>query len=307
MPPQKIIACCLIVFCSSILSNTSWGWGQRGHETVEEVALKLLPRNSFSELMLHNIDQVKFLAMVPDEEWKHGSKIPHPLEGQAHFFAFDFYSPRGGTIPTSINEFVQRYGHAAVLTNGTAPWRVQQMAVLLVNLLKEPKVPVKEVLTIAAILGHYVGDVGNPLHVSMDWDGQQIGRPGLHSFFETQTVDDMSDAELLPAVYKTAASMLHSIPNNIHPIDGAMGLAREGHVESIPLLAEAKKSGLNSELETAFHPIIIKTLANSTAMLAKIWNEAYVLAGSPVFETGSVGKVDVPKYVELNYISGDSK
>ena len=67
-------------------SIQSWGWGKKGHETVDEVAAHLLPRSSFSQLLLNNINAVKFLAMVPDMNWKHGANA-HPLEGQAHFFS----------------------------------------------------------------------------------------------------------------------------------------------------------------------------------------------------------------------------
>jgi len=298
------LACCLTVLCCTIPAVSSWGWGQRGHETVEVVALRLMPHNSFTELMLNNIDEVKFLSMVPDMHWKHGSKVPHPLEGQAHFFAFDYYSPGGGPVTTDINALIAKFGHAEVLKNGTAPWRMHQMAVLLANTLKKPNVSSAEVLQVASTMGHYVGDLGNPLHVSMDYDGVEIGRKGLHSFFETITVNAMDVMSLETAVAKAAQTILPKIPNDVRPIDGGMALAHQGHLEAITLLAAAKKLGLTKQLQVQEHPIIIRTLANSTAMLAKVWEEAYILAGSPVLKTGKLGQVGIPPYVELDYIQG---
>ena len=101
-------------------------------------------------------------------------------------------------------------------------------------------------------------------------------------------------------------SSCRKFPNNVRPIDGGMALAQEGRKEAIPLLNAAKQMGLTPALQNFSHPIIVRTLANSTAMLAKVWFEAYTLAGSPVLDTANVGKAPVPPYVPLDYIPGAS-
>ena len=106
----------------------------------------------------------------------------------------DAYAPRGGQIPKDIDALIKKFGTKNVLINGTAPWRMQQMAILLVTTLKRKDVSPVEVLQVAATLGHYVGDLGNPLHVTKDYDGQSIGENGLHSFFEGTSVNAIPDS-----------------------------------------------------------------------------------------------------------------
>jgi hypothetical protein len=286
-----------------VFSCHSFGWGTKGHETIEEVAIELMPANNLSRLLKHNLQEVKFLSMVPDLDWKHGHGY-NPLEAQAHFFQIDFYD-HGGRLQSDITAYIDRAGGPhTILKQGTAPWRVEQMSWLLVQTMKMKRLSPLEVLQIAATLGHYVGDVGNPLHVATDFDGIQIGQKGLHKFFETETVDEMPDERLLSAVDRAARPLLRELPNALRPIAGAFALAKTADFYSDKILKSAKRLGLTSELKVELKPIIVLTLAQSAAVLAKIWTQAYVLAGSPEFETENLGKVPVPQWVPITYIPG---
>src|SRR5262249_35674755 len=152
---------------------------------------------------------LRHLAMVPDFTWKHG-KVPHPLEGHTHFFEVDVYSKQG-PIPKDFNVLLQKFGRETILGSGSAPWRIREMAVLLVNAMKGPNPSPKQIMYIAATLGHYIGDVGQPLHVTEDYDGKEAGIPGIHSFFETASVKVIPDAELLTTVKAYAEKLLPQI------------------------------------------------------------------------------------------------
>jgi hypothetical protein len=289
-----------------LLITSSYGlaWGTKGHETIEIVAAHLMPQNPLSELLRRNMESVKFLSMTPDLAWKHGP-VPHPLEAGAHFFDFDFYSPRGGDLNPNISFYLERAGKPEVLAaKGTGPWRMEQMTVLLIQTLKKPRVGAREIIQVAATLGHYVGDMGNPLHVATDFNGAQIGERGLHAFFESDTVDTISFDVLVPEVTKEALLVLNRIPNAIRPVIGGFKLAEAAHAQSAIVLRDAKELGMTAEAQERFKPIIVKTLSLSAAVLAKIWNNAYELAGSPNIPTDEVGSVPVPDWVPVDYIPG---
>lgn len=295
---------CLLALLFVVSSSQCWGWGTKGHETVETAAVKLLPESNLSKVLKTNIKAVRFLSMAPDLSWKHGEH-PHHLEGEAHFFNFDFYSPRGGPLHPDINFYIDREGDPkAIVKAGTAPWRIEQITAVMVQVLKQPRVSEKQVVQIASALGHYVGDLGNPLHVAADYDGVGIGRPGLHKFFETETVESMPTQDLVVAVARAAGGILERMPDQVSVIGTSFTLAMAANENTKVVLADAKRLGLTPALQTKFKPIIINSMALSAAVLAKLWNAAYVAAGSPTIATSDLGQIPVPEWVPITYIRG---
>jgi hypothetical protein len=81
-------------------------------------------------------------------------------------------------------------------------------------------------------------------------------------------------------------------------------LAKTADFQADNVLGFAKKLGQTQALKVKYHPIIVQTLAQSAAVLAKIWTQAYILADNPDFETDNLGKVPVPEWVPITYIPG---
>jgi len=140
--------------------------------------------------------------------------------------------------------------------------------------------------------------------VSVDFDGNEVGAHGLHAFFETQTVNEIPDQELLASVGEAAKGIVTKIPDDIPPLDAAFILAQNGRMQAKVLLSDAKQLGLTPALAAKSKPIIVNTLAMSTAVLAKIWNEAYILAGAPSFSTENLGRIPIPNYLRIDYLKG---
>ena len=284
-----------------LIPSQSFGWGKDGHQNIEMVAVSLMPASPLTALLKNNMEAMKFLCMVPDFDWKHGQQ-PEPLEGQAHFFNLDFYLAGGSAVSKAFPDFYKKFDREVVLKNGTAPWRMNQLSVLLVQAMKRKIVDPIEVIQLAAILGHYTGDLSNSLHVAKDYDGDGVGVPGLHSFFESVTVKEIDPKELFDAVRAEALPSLSHIPNNVSPIDGAFNLAIYAHSKTAGLLADAKQYKLTPALQKIIKPLIIRTLANASAVLAKIWYEAWVVAGKPDIDTTNKGYIAVPPWVPMTYL-----
>lgn len=61
----------------------------------------------------------------------------------------------------------------------------------------------RQMLIAMGIMGHFVGDAGQPYHNSANYNGQKNGHVGIHSFYETELVDQIP-ASLQSEVYAAA-------------------------------------------------------------------------------------------------------
>ena len=82
--------------------------------------------------------------------------------------------------------------------------------------------------------------------------------------------------------------------------------ASRSHGQLATVISKAKKLGKTPEYSEAMIPTIEFALAVSTAMLAKIWNEAYVLAGSPELKVDDQGRVPIPAWVPIRLYVRDA-
>jgi hypothetical protein len=63
----------------------------------------------------------------------------------------------------------------------------------------------RQMLISMALMGHFVGDAGQPFHNTADYNGQQVGQAGIHSYYEAQLVDQIPSS-LQGEVYASATS-----------------------------------------------------------------------------------------------------
>jgi hypothetical protein len=292
-----------LILCLALsFSSVSWGWGKTAHEVIEVAAAQMMPPSPLARLLQNNLTSLQQMATVPDFYWKHGP-VPHPLEAQAHFFQYDFFFPNGEMAPTTdIATYLSQYGQQALLKNGTATWRMEEMAQELVRVLQRPQVSSAEVIQIAGTMGHYVGDLSQPLHCAIDYDGKIAGVPGIHAYFETKTVSDQFTPDELTNLVTDAATPLLNTMTDVSPIDAAFTLARGASADAPGLLKMGVRLKLTKEFQVKAKPLIVKSMSRSVAVLAKIWHQAWVMAGKPQFDTSDVGQVSNPDWVPVSYI-----
>lgn len=100
---------------------------------------------------------------------------------------------------------------------GTAPWRSQQFYSLYANsLAKYPKTctgipedeaPTRTALTYAGLLSHFVGDSSMPYHATNDYDGIKTNQKGIHSYFESELVDNLEHFGLAQEVFEATRAL----------------------------------------------------------------------------------------------------
>ena len=258
----------ILIFCSSLFAQTdTWGW--EAHRYINNLAVDCLPTEmSFfqdhrSYLREHSVD--------PDTD---------PLPGYYHYIDIDYYSEfLTGTLPHNLDSLIALYSPSIVQNNGIVPWIVEQWTDSLSALMETGRWD--EVWQIAAELGHYVADSHQPLHLTMNYNGQLTGNYGIHSRYETH----MINPHLSQLPFPTGTGIYW--PNVIDSVFLYIGEIYP-YVDSI-MIADELASAQDPDYGNIYYSILWQELENLTTIsihkaiidLATLWKTAWVNAGSP--------------------------
>lgn len=160
-----------------------------------------------------------------------------------------------------------------------------------------------EMVAMMGLMGHFIGDISQPLHNTSNYDGWSNGHGGLHGYFETELVNQLppsllADIVARGPVAKKELSLETKKSRVLLEQLQALAVLSFSELEKLwvldPLL---KKSDLQSkkglELKSpaqrkdpalaagAFRKIIIGEMARSAVLLAATWDRIYKEGHSP--------------------------
>ncbi|MHB8929332.1 MAG: S1/P1 nuclease [Melioribacteraceae bacterium] len=168
----------LLFFVPTILI---FGWGDKGHKIITAFAMRQLPpQMKFSEafksaIIEHSVD--------PDNR-----KRDDKTEGPKHFIDIDFYKEfSDGIIIMSRDSLNKLYGEQVVTREGILPWATETTFYRLIQAFKDKDKD--KVLLYASDLAHYVGDGHQPLHATVNYNGQLTDQKGIHGRYEIEMLD----------------------------------------------------------------------------------------------------------------------
>ena len=176
----SILGALLALFLDA--APTAYAWGPTAHRLVNRWAVSTLPpemRGFFEANRQFVIDHANDsdAAMENDR-----------YERERHYIYLDKYgSFPYQKLPHTFDQAVARYGRGRVNRDGSLPWQIGKVSLLLTEAFKTQNW--EEVKVNAALLGHYVADARDPLHTTENYDGQLTGQTGLASRFEIRLVD----------------------------------------------------------------------------------------------------------------------
>lgn len=177
------------VFLILLSSSLVYGWGSKGHQIVAYVGANLTTDGQ--AFWQANLEPLRKLTTVPDRVWK----APATKTGEAntHWFQVDaYYQPADYNqiirFPSSYSDAITQYGASMIEINGVAPWRIRQLYQLAFYSFTQGDM--ESALEYVGVMTHYIGDLSQPLHVTENYDGQQSGNKGIHSYFETTVIKD---------------------------------------------------------------------------------------------------------------------
>ncbi|NDE13792.1 hypothetical protein EBZ80_02575 [bacterium] len=288
---------------SAALSSPCFAWGSKGHYIVNESAAELT-KSPAAEFFRDNKVTLGKFANTPDGLWKRPGT--YEKERGTHFFHWDIYKKAnllGSFDNLTLASVINKKGMAFVDENGSAMFRITSIYRRLVTALQKKNW--HEAIQMAGVMGHYVGDISQPMHVSSDYDGQSISRPGVHKYFETTLVDQVPHDRLTSEVIEDGEKRKPGFDrrNQGRPSQGAVqSLAmHEGEVsfgELSRVLDHFDRRGSQDDrgLKTYYAP----RMGFASAVLASIWDmaveESGVTSGFPMKPL----TVEEPKWFPLD-------
>jgi len=263
----------LMVFPASVLARGNWGW--RAHEYISFHAVQYLP----SEMSFF-LYQRTFLYQHASDPDRDGSP------GYYHYIDIDYYQEfYDGTLPHEWEEMLELYDESEVREVGIVPWVIQWWTDSLSVLMSRNQWD--NAWQIAANLGHYVADSHQPLHLTLNYDGQYSGNDGIHSRYETQLIGPHLGLLPLPegeAVYwDSVIDSVFGYISEVYPNVTWVLLADNLARSQDPSYGTTYYNVMWTELESISTDVIQSAILD----LASIWYTAWVNAREPIPALGT--------------------
>lgn len=296
----KITMLCATILGSSLSAQNALAWGRTGHDMAARVAAHLVAESNGKSQTAKNFYKARafdlgYYCNVPDLIWK--KPATYEVEWTNHFMDLEIYdrefkkaieegrlSAKEDPFELSRADFEKKFSGIPA-TAGRAYWRVRELEKRLQatsdllkqkDILKEERHRLQlEWLTVAGVMGHYLSDLSQPLHVTENHDGQMTDQPGIHSHFEDTLVD-----ELWPSidmqVYKEADRIWAKEQNVLAgktTLALMKDLATNASKDLGEVLARDKKTSREDLKKSAEanRTVIIRRLATASVTIAEIW------------------------------------
>jgi hypothetical protein len=334
------------------IADHAAAWGERGHNLVARIAARLVNEQlkgdskNFGATLLRKEHMLGHLANVPDIVWRNGSDAITKANAPTHYIDLEYIDtkPSLATTPRRIAAAASaaKAQKKTLATDvGTAPWRIGQLAEIMAKnfaTLAQKKDPtpaeiedlVNQALVAGGTMAHFVGDLGQPLHTTVDYDGWDANQGGIHRYFEDDVVDALSlnfdheayaiaakeqpfSARVVKALKVSKkfrekmedygfALALDSYTNlsEVRRLDREVAVRKPSQSDPLKLPAERQPAQLVAD---SFRELIAKRIATAADALAAIWIAAWREGGSPSLEKYRSFKYQFqPEFIAVDYL-----
>jgi hypothetical protein len=177
-----VLVLLLVLFPAPVLA-----WGTLAHRYIMGRAIELLPsqirpffESNRQELILRVEDPDLWRVAGWDEEANHFLN-----------FGVDEYGPYPfKALPREYDAAVEKFGMPMLRQHGLLPWRAAEMFGQLrrafQGIPRNSPYAARNVVLFAAVTAHYLQDAHQPLHATINYDGQGTKQRGIHARFETE-------------------------------------------------------------------------------------------------------------------------
>lgn len=280
MKPVNCILCLALLV--SIVIPQAWGWGNEGHQWVNQVAAQHVPPD-MPRFLRRAVAEITYLGPEPDR-WRNPAEFAlKNAQEPDHYIDLErveWLDP----LPQGRYEFYQKlYAKRATLTDhaddylpehvGLQPYITMEVYGRLKAAFREyrqrqaahqPTGTVEQAaIFYAGWLGHYVGDGSQPLHTTIQYNGWVGPNPngyttahGIHSQFETDyvlrniTAKDFASLVRAPsqlsdpfAQYVAYLRDSNKLVEKVYALDKAQGFAGKGSPEAFDFTTHRLAAG----------------------------------------------------------------
>ena len=166
------------LFIVAILFFGLSSWGFLVHRTINQIAIYSLPAP------LQSFFHQDMEYLVENAPRADNRKNTDKTEGSKHIIDIEEYGPNSiNEMPMDWGTALKKYSFDTLKKHGYGPYNVMMSLENLTNAFKSKNKD--SILFYAADLGHYVGDLHVPLHITNNYDGQLSGQKGMHSLWES--------------------------------------------------------------------------------------------------------------------------
>lgn len=279
---MRQVLCVFFSAAVGLSSQISYAWGFKGHQSVNRVAISMVASPKVKKFLEANQAQVVEFSNTPDTKWKGGEA--REKERPMHWFEMDAYGKnRFGSALSDLpfTKAEDELGKDYVSKYGLAMWRISDFYVQLTEALQ--KKDFKRAVQVAGVMGHYVGDMTQPMHATSDYDGQSINKPGSHKYYETTLVDQIDGSHLFDSVQKVAGERRTGLERSLSNELSAADLRKITWVEATDsfdaVAAVYDRFDQETPEDTWLKGDLMPRIGRAAALLGKVWDAAFSAAG----------------------------
>jgi hypothetical protein len=249
-------------------------WGERGHKLINVAAVENLPeplRSYFRARKLYIVEHASDPDLLAHDD---PAERPHHFTDLDGEDAFPFLNLR--------RQFVLEKAAPKPwqLPHGDSIWQIERFTLRLADSLRRRRW--QQADHEAVFAAHYAGDLTQPLHTTMNYDGQLTGQNGVHARFETELVNALADGWQLspqPAIFE--ADLRARIFQ-----EATASFSYRNVILAADHIAVSGCNYLDPQYRVTFYrlagPLAEKRLAAGASFVSSLWYTAWVRAGKPL-------------------------
>jgi hypothetical protein len=287
-----------VILSILLVPSSLFAWGDKGHQMINRVAIDAAA-SRLPDFMNVDREHLIYNANEPDH-WRDEGRSPMNIAQELdHFLDFENWGAVS-TLPADRYTFIQQLTQRGVdLKVGYLPYAMIENYGRLVNAFRywrNAKTPADRessranAVYVAGVLGHYVGDASQPMHLTIHHHGWAAHVPnpknfttdyGIHSRYETAYVNAAIDiVKVRPDV---------RVPQRLPNVWESIKQYLSHNFSELEPLYELEKAGeFNPEKPRAKGTeFIAAELSRAGTMLAALWYTAWLESGEPVRATNS--------------------
>ena len=274
-----------LVVVSALMPASAFAWGFTGHRLIMRRAIELLPAE-LKPFFTEHRDEIVARSIDPDL-WRNVGWEDDPNHfldfGAREFGEFPFVA-----LPREYGAALEKFGLATLKRNGLLPWRATEIFGNLrrgyEGFARGSGFAANDVVLFAPVLCHYVQDAHQPLHATINYNGQLTGNEGIHSRFESDLIER----------FESRLTIAPAAPTPVrNPRDFAFDALLSGYqlVDQILKADTAAVAGKEvydddyfEKLFVSVRPILEKRLSESITASAGVIIGAWEAAGKPALK-----------------------
>ena len=284
-----------VVLLVSLLPVSAAAWGEKGHLLINRVAIDAAAAK-LPEFMNASREHIIYNAYEPDRWREEGrTSVMNAVQQADHFFDSELWGPIS-TIDPNRYSFMEKVASRKIelVKIGYLPYAIEEHYEKLVNAFRfwrnaktaEDRESAREnVVYVAGLLGHYVGDGSMPMHLSINYNGWLEASPNPKGFTKVRGFHERYEALYVnAAVEAPAVRQKTQAPQRITNVWEAIKQYLTISFADLEPAYELEKAG-------EFNPqqprpkgteFIVNELARASTMLGNLWYTAWLQSGEPV-------------------------